>query len=587
MSMPKAMSRGYAIPLDASSVWYSYDEMANYAKNSPIAYVGQILSLVTEQETITYIIENVSGNLKKLGNNNNADILTDGESIEATDGCLSLKNWKKKYQKWVASEDGTNGHYEEVILEEEAPWISGLEPKVLNNELVWYEPNPTLKNSITELAAIIGTKEDAAEDDTIYGSIAALEFDIQKNTDNIALLQEETKQLLPLVGGTMTGDIILPDGYKAASEKVVDIKIAAALETAGHLNRVIVDRLPPVEEANSDTIYMVLDPLATEGNIYEEYMLIENFWEKIGDTKVDLTNYLQKVPNAIENNVVVFGTDGALLDGGIGVEALNSHLNNIDIHLTEKDRQDFSNLAESVEALEASAITRQYEIFQKPQDALVRYSDAEIRVMVPKDHVWEKQTVGSTGNPNMYYMGFKAYAPAGAAFFKEGDQGVIEDVFYDFNGDFAGTDQYGRNYSVVWLALANYDSATDTWNYFGKNSTKQRYIGWTYVVEWYDENKERISDGVIKITLSNEECHSNAEPYYMGSVVKEIKINGAALAVTNNAVQLTTADFISSSDEIAVNEEKGLEIKQLSVSKLYVPDEEELVFNSGNSEIKK
>ena len=117
MSMPKAMSRGYAIPLDASSVWYSYDEMANYAKNNPIAYVGQILSLVTEQETITYIIENVNGNLKRL-DNNSADILTDGESIEATDGCLSLKNWKKKYQKWVASEDGTNGHYEEVILEE-------------------------------------------------------------------------------------------------------------------------------------------------------------------------------------------------------------------------------------------------------------------------------------------------------------------------------------------------------------------------------------------------------------------------------------------------------------------------------------
>ena len=46
MSMPKAMKRGNAIPLDASTVWYSYAEMAEYAKNGAVAYVGQILSLV-------------------------------------------------------------------------------------------------------------------------------------------------------------------------------------------------------------------------------------------------------------------------------------------------------------------------------------------------------------------------------------------------------------------------------------------------------------------------------------------------------------------------------------------------------------
>jgi len=165
---------------------------------------------------------------------------------------------------------------------------------------------------------------------------------------------------------------------------------------------------------------------------------------------------------------------------------------------------------------------KRYEITETPQGTLVDYNDKEIRVMCPKDTVWTKQNVGSTGNPNMHYMGFKAYAPKGAVGFKEGDQGVIIDEMFDFSGDFAGTDKYGRNYSIVWLALASYDSTSDTWSYFGKNSSTNKYIGWTYVVEWYDENGIVISSDSIRINLSNEDCHQAIEPYYIGKVYEKI-----------------------------------------------------------------
>lgn len=161
---------------------------------------------------------------------------------------------------------------------------------------------------------------------------------------------------------------------------------------------------------------------------------------------------------------------------------------------------------------------RKYEISTKPTGTLVDYRDAEIRVMCPVDTKWEKQNVGPTGNGNMYYMGFKAYAPENAVGFKEGDQGVIKDEYFDFSGDFAGTDEFGRNYSICWLALASYDEASDTWTYFGKNSTTEKYIGWTYVVEWYDEVGTVIEYDSIRINLSNESCHSVVEPYYMGQV---------------------------------------------------------------------
>ena len=164
-----------------------------------------------------------------------------------------------------------------------------------------------------------------------------------------------------------------------------------------------------------------------------------------------------------------------------------------------------------------------FEIFSKPNGALVTYGDKEIRVMCPVDTQWEKQTVGATGNANMYYMGFKAYAPEGAVSFKEGDRGQIIDEMYTFDDDFAGVDALGRKYSVCWFALASYDEGTDTWTYFGENSSAEKYIGWTYVVEWYDANGGVISFDTVRINLSNEDCHSIIEPYYIGVMKKDIE----------------------------------------------------------------
>lgn len=175
-----------------------------------------------------------------------------------------------------------------------------------------------------------------------------------------------------------------------------------------------------------------------------------------------------------------------------------------------------------VEAAINEHMVKKFEITSVPDGTLVDYRDKEIRVMCPADTKWTKQNVGSTGNANMYYMGFKAYAPSGAVGFKEGDRGIIIDEYFDFTGDFAGTDEFGRNYSICWFALASYDATSDKWNYFGKNSSTDKYIGWTYVVEWYNAEGVIIASDSVKINLSNEECHSVIEPYYMGSMKKEI-----------------------------------------------------------------
>lgn len=192
-----------------------------------------------------------------------------------------------------------------------------------------------------------------------------------------------------------------------------------------------------------------------------------------------------------------------------------------------------------VEAAISEHMVKKYEITSVPEGTLVDYREKEIRVMCPVDTKWVKQDVGATGNANMYYMGFKAYAPDGAVGFKEGDKGVIIDEYFDFSGEFAGTDEYGRNYSICWLALASYDEASDTWSYFGKNSSLDKYIGWTYVVEWYDINGVVIASDCVKINLSNEGCHSSIEPYYVGDIMKEVETKiETKIAEVSSAIEI-------------------------------------------------
>lgn len=71
-----------------------------------------------------------------------------------------------------------------------------------------------------------------------------------------------------------------------------DSKIAAAVAAASHLKRQIVEELPSTEQ-DENTIYMVLKaPAGSGNNLYDEYMWLNSAWEKIGDTAVDLTDYI-------------------------------------------------------------------------------------------------------------------------------------------------------------------------------------------------------------------------------------------------------------------------------------------------------
>lgn len=79
------------------------------------------------------------------------------------------------------------------------------------------------------------------------------------------------------------------DGVYTKTE--ADAAITTAIGKANHLKREIVQVLPDVADANEQTIYMVSIANGTANQKYEEFMLINGTFEKIGDSAVDLTNY--------------------------------------------------------------------------------------------------------------------------------------------------------------------------------------------------------------------------------------------------------------------------------------------------------
>ena len=57
----------------------------------------------------------------------------------------------------------------------------------------------------------------------------------------------------------------------------------------GALKRAVVEELP-TEEIDENTIYMV-PKVGSLNDAYNEYLYVNNAWEYIGSTEVDLTNY--------------------------------------------------------------------------------------------------------------------------------------------------------------------------------------------------------------------------------------------------------------------------------------------------------
>ena len=155
MGMPKGMNRMDQFPLDMSSVYYDYAAMVTYATTSAIAYVGQPLSLVDEEnKTVTlYTIQDTEGNLKKVGTSPVGDEST---ITVAEDGTVSLYGIEGLALTREVEENG------ETVTKK-----INYQPLLVDGKLTWVEPSATtvegLAAEIEGLKTRISTLENTVD----------------------------------------------------------------------------------------------------------------------------------------------------------------------------------------------------------------------------------------------------------------------------------------------------------------------------------------------------------------------------------------------------------------------------------------
>lgn len=231
----------------------------------------------------------------------------------------------------------------------------------------------------------------------------------------------------------------------------------------------------------------------------------------LNDEKADLTELEAEVDalaSSVESHVAEASQAIAEVDSA--VKATNAEVAKTNIEVAKKANE--ASVAASYERVK-------FEIADTPVGTLVDMDrEKEIRIMIPSTATFTKQAVGAGGDANVYYITLRTYAPAKATGYKEHlGENSDKDILTDLK-----VDAYGRKFQSTWLGVAKYDETSGSWTYYGANSSEEKYIGWDYQVDWYENDVIFASDSV-RINLSNENCHGNIKPSYISAVLSEIK----------------------------------------------------------------
>ena len=317
-----------SFPLDRSSLFSSLADAEAYARGDKTdsrglggsSYVGQPISVYDEtSNSVSLYVINVDRSLKEVG----SAPLVDNNSIEIINNIVQLKDFGVKY--YAFSPAVKNEETGEVITPSTyvltEGFKEGLEPRVrLENgkySIAWYEPSgetvedifSALKNinsEINNLETNIGQPGNEENDNIATGLYAKLEQKANKS-----------------------------DVY---TKKETDDAIAAEIAKVDHLKRTTVAGIESIDLTAEDAeqyIYMV--PNVETGN-YDEYMVINQELEKVGDWSINLSDYattqyvnneLAKKVDAVEGSRLITENEIIKLNN-ISEEAEKNYIKSVD-----------------------------------------------------------------------------------------------------------------------------------------------------------------------------------------------------------------------------------------------------------------
>lgn len=270
-SMPKALKRTNALPLDSSAVWYSLDELETYAKEGATAYVGQIVSLVDKEAntSVAYMISNTAGDLVQVGAVKDEGAVVnptigDDATIVVENDVAKLYGFGQAYYRW----DAESAVYVRQEVTEEYPWKEGLEPRVVlyNEEYVlgWFEASPEIENEIADVAASVEALEDK------------LNAELEDSTD-----AESGEKVLGLKSRVTNLETDVVNLEQAVANTYTKEEVNERVAGLFHFKDAV-EELP--ESAEEGDVYQVGD---------KEWVWNGEDWVELGFT-VDLTNYATK-----------------------------------------------------------------------------------------------------------------------------------------------------------------------------------------------------------------------------------------------------------------------------------------------------
>lgn len=254
------------------------DTASNWRTKNPILAKGEIGA-----EIDTGLLKMGDG----IKNYNNLDYINqsknvDNKTIFLTNGKLTLGNYGESYYTF----DPQTKEYTEIIVDQYTPLPSNLEAKVVDGTLIWVE-TVVSEEAFADLTDLVNSK-------------------------------------LSRSGGTMTGQLTLAGDPSIDRDAATKGYVDRAVANAGHLKREIVNTLPAANEADEHTIYMMLDTSVPLGDKYKEYMLISGVVTQIGDTSVNLTNYIEKPGTFTAGNIPIFAADGSIVDSGANTASMGA-----------------------------------------------------------------------------------------------------------------------------------------------------------------------------------------------------------------------------------------------------------------------
>lgn len=307
-------------PLDRTDLFSSYADAVKYAAGNTsdpdsrglcgTSYIGQIVT-VYENDAVTCYKIDPDRSLVMIG----FATVGDDASITLADGALRLEG----FQEAIAA-----GSY------------NGKQPRIgEDGKLEWFTPDMTtvggLSDTISDhtdrievLEGQVETLESGkvdvedgkglsandytdAEKVKLGGIAAGAQVNIIESIKVNGAAQEATAKAVDITVPTKLSDLNNDEGfidntvanlanYYLKTETYSRTEVNELIGDIATIQISVVESLPSTGESN--VIYLVAKTTSEARNVYDEYLYTGTAFEKIGDTTIDLSNYLTKTGNA-------------------------------------------------------------------------------------------------------------------------------------------------------------------------------------------------------------------------------------------------------------------------------------------------